>query len=144
MQDFLLVQDNFSLFDIEIDKEKRVYKSTQSLDTAISFQLFVDQRVTQQERSRSRDRRGWVGDMQTRGIGYIHGSLLHLQEQARDTNVERNETAAYAKNALEYLVEIGASKEINANVVGKNVEGTIINSAGTTSRYSKLWKSLFE
>lgn len=140
-QDFCLQQENSSLFDMTVDPDIKGYKTVDGMETAVNFQLFVNQRVTKEERANAQDREGWIGDMLTRGEGYQVGSLLHLKEQARDTPLDNNETASYAKNALEYFVEIGASKEISAGVNGKNIEGQIINEANEVSRYSKLWKS---
>lgn len=140
IQDFFMEQDNSSLFDMVVDPETCDFKAVQGFETAVDAQLFLDQRVSREERARALDRRGWIGDIMTRNDGYQIGSLLHLQEQSRDTLFDNNESAAYAKLALEYLVTIGASKEITSTIVGKNIEGIIINDANEVSRYSKLWR----
>jgi len=134
-------QLNSTLFDMVIDTDTRDFQATEGMETAVNVQLFTDQRVTRQEIARPRDRQGWIGDMLTRNESYQIGSLLHLQKQARDIPVENNEAAAYAKNALEYFITIGASKEVTAVVVGKNIEGEIINDADDIIRYSRLWKA---
>jgi phage gp46-like protein len=141
IQDFYMEQDNSSLFDMVVDEETKDFKSVAGLETAINVQLFLDQRVSREERANTQDRRGWIGDIINRESGYQIGSLLHLQEQGRDTPVDNNETAALAKLALEYLVTIGATKTITAEAVGKNIEGVIVNSNNDTSRYSKLWRA---
>lgn len=141
IQDFYLEQDNSGVFDMVVDEDTNDFQSVEGLETAINFQLFVDQRVSKEERSLARDRQGWVGDMQTRNEGYQVGSLLHLQQQSRDITSENNETAAYAKSALEYFVSLGASKEVSADVVGSNIEGTITTDANEVNRYSRLWRA---
>lgn len=141
IQDFYMEQQNSTLFDMVVDTDICDFKSEHGMNTAVNVQLFSDQRVSRQEISRPRDRQGWIGDMLTRNESYQIGSLLHLQKQARDIPSENNETAAYAKNALEYFVTIGASKEVTAVVVGKNIEGEIINDADDVIRYSKLWRA---
>ena len=72
---------------------------------------------------------------------YQIGSLIFLKNQARDTFLDNNETAAYAKDSLEYFITIGASKEVTARVIGKNIEGVITNDDNTISRYNKLWRA---
>lgn len=140
-QDFAFEQDNLGDFDMVIDLETKDFKFVEGMETAINVQLFTDQRVSRQERALPLERQGWIGDMETRNQGYQMGSLLFLQSQARDTQLDNNETASYAKNALDYLTLIGASKEITARVVGKNIEGTIVNEDNSVGRYNKLWRN---
>ncbi len=141
IQDFAMEQDNSSLFDMVIDEDNKVIKTVEGLETAVSFQLFVDQRVTKEDRSLARARQGWIGDLTTRNKGYQAGSLLHLQQQSRDTQEDNNETAEYAKDALNYFVSVGATKEVTARVLGNNIEGEIINDANEVGRYSRLWRA---
>ena len=140
-QDFELEQDNLGFFDMTINSESKDFGSVAGMETAINVQLFINQRVSRQERALPLDRQGWWGDMETRNQGYQMGSLIFLQSQSRDTFLDNNETASYAKNALDYLTLIGASKEITARVVGKNIEGTIINEDNSVGRYNKLWRN---
>ncbi len=141
MQDFAVEQDNYGLFDVVVDLEHRDFKSVEGMETAFNVQLFTDQRVTKNEISRPLDKKGWVGDMLTREEGYQIGSLLHIKEMGRDTQLEKNEVAEYAKDALNYFVSIGASKEVSARVIGSNIEGEIVNESNETNRYSKLWRA---
>jgi phage gp46-like protein len=141
IQDFEAVQDNGAEFDMTIDYDNADFGSVEGLETAIDFQLFTDQRVSKSEVARKQDRKGWVGDMLTRNKGYQVGSILFLKEQSRDTFLDRNEIAAHSKNSLEYLVSIGASKEVTARVIGKNIEGTIVNDDNEISRYNRLWRA---
>lgn len=139
-QDFAFEQDNLGFFDLIIDPATKDFKAVEGMETAIDIQLFTNQRVSKQERALPLDRQGWSGDMESRSLGYQMGSLLFLQSQARDTPLDNNETASYAKNALDYLVVIGASKDVTSRVIGKNIEGTIINEDNSVSRYNKLWR----
>lgn len=140
-QDFELLQLNDGSFDMTINYDTCDFGSVAGLETAVLFQLFVDQRVSKQEIARNQDRKGWVGDMLTRNSGYQVGSILFLKDQSRDTFNDKNEIAAFAKNSLEYLVSIGASKEVTARVVGRNIEGTITNDDNQITRYNKLWRA---
>ncbi len=140
-QDICLIQDNSTLFDLSINTETKDFQMTEGMETAVNFQLFVDQRVSAEERQNPQDRRGWIGDIQTRQENYQAGSILHLQEQKRDTPVDNNETAALAKNALEYFVQIGAAKEITSQMFGSNIQGTISIDGSNVSRYTRLWKA---
>lgn len=141
IQDFCVEQENSSLFDMVVDETIRDFKSVEGMETAFSFQLFIDQRVTKEERALARERKGWIGDIESRGEGYQVGSILHLQTQNRDTQIDNNETAEYAKNALKYFTAIGAAKSVSATVVGKNIEGEIEIDSNDVNRYSRLWRA---
>ena len=84
IQDFCMVQENNTMFDLTINEETRDFTHTEGMETAINVQLFLDQRVTAQERANAQDRRGWIGDIETRDDGFQIGSLIHLQEQSRE------------------------------------------------------------
>ena len=141
IQDFAVEQDNSGLFDLVIDKDLKDFKSVSGMETAINTQLFINQRVSKEEAAIPANREGWIGDMQTRDEAYQIGSLIFLKNQSRNTFLDNNETAAYAKEALEYFTAIGASKEITSRVVGKNIEGTITNDDNSISRYNGLWRA---
>ena len=140
MQDIMLEQDNSSQLDFVVDEANKVIDTIDGMETAVSFQLFTDKRVSREERANPLDRRGWIGDLETRGQGYQVGSLLHTKEQCRDTQADRNELAALSRDALNYFIALGASKDVTARIVGNNVEGTIVNDSNDISRYAKLWR----
>ena len=140
-QDFAVEQSNDGTFDLVIDTINKVYATCEGMDTAVDFQLFIDQRVTKEDRANALDRQGWIGDLETRGEGYQVGSLLHLQQQSRDTQADNNESAEYAKTALQYFVSLGAAKEISSRIFGKNIEGQIIVDDNNVNRYSRLWRA---
>lgn len=140
IQDFKAVQTNNGQYDLEIDLEAADFSSVEGFETAISVQLDTDQRVDKEDQSVAQRRQGWMGDILTRDIGYQIGSRLHLKTQSRDTQADRNETAALAKNSLDYLVSIKAAKEVTAIMLGNTIDGKIIIDANNVNRYSRLWR----
>lgn len=140
-QDIKVEQDNYGSFDIVVDESASDYDSVDGMDTAVDVQLFVDRRAQRHEISRPRDRQGWIGDVLTKQDGYEMGSLIHLKNQARNTNVDKNLIAEYAKDGLEYFRDINAAKEINASVVGDDIAGSIVVDESETIRFNKLWRN---
>lgn len=140
IQDLFMEQNNQGEWDLVVDPETNDFKTVEGFETTINVQLYLDQRVSKEDRSNAQDRRGFIGDIIDRGDGYQIGSLLHLKEQSKDTAVNNNEIASHAKNALNYLVSIGAAKDVEAKVVGKNIEGVITSNANQVNRYSQLWR----
>lgn len=141
MQDFKLEQDNYGLFDMIVNEETQDFEGVNGFETAIDVQLFIDQRGTKQEIATARNRQGWMADIATKPQGYQVGSFLYLKNQARNTQNDKNDIAAYSKNAIDYFVAIGAAKEVTASVNGLNIEGSIIASNDNVTRYSKLWRA---
>jgi phage gp46-like protein len=141
MQDFKVVQLNDTVFELVIDEENKVFDSVDGMETAFDFQLFVDRRSNADDITNARSRQGWMGDLITKQNGYEVGSLMYLKYQARNTQSDRNEMAAYAEDALKYFVAIDAAKEVRAEVNGDNIEGEIKISKDNVKRYSKLWSN---
>jgi phage gp46-like protein len=141
MQDFKIEQLNDTTFDLVIDEENKVFDSVDGMETAFDFQLFVDRRSNADDITNARSRQGWMGDLITKQNGYEVGSLMYLKYQARNTQSDRNEMAAYAEDALKYFVAIDAAKEVRAEVNGDNIEGEIKISKDNVKRYSKLWSN---
>jgi phage gp46-like protein len=141
MQDFAVYQKNDATFDLVIDEENKVFDSVDGMETAFDFQLFVDRRSNADDITNARSRQGWMGDLITKQNGYEVGSLMYLKYQARNTQSDRNEMAAYAEDALKYFVAIDAAKEVRAEVNGDNIEGEIKISKDNVKRYSKLWSN---
>ena len=52
IQDFFMQQENSSLFDMVVDTETCDFKAVSGLETAINVQLFLDQRVSREERAK--------------------------------------------------------------------------------------------
>ena len=141
MQDFKVIQKNDSTFDLSIDEDNMVFESVDGMETSFNFQLFIDRRSNSDDISSARSRQGWMGDIITKGNGYEVGSLLYLKYQARDTQSDRNEIAAYAVDALNYFKTIDAAQEVNASINGNNIEGIIQINKSNVKRYSKLWRN---
>jgi phage gp46-like protein len=141
MQDFKVIQKNDSTFDLSIDEDNMTFDAVNGMETVLDFQLFIDRRSNSDDVSNARKRQGWMGDIITKGNGYEVGSLLYLKYQARDTQADKNEMAAYAVDALNYFKAIDAVQEVNANVNGNNIEGIIQINKDNVKRYSKLWRN---
>jgi phage gp46-like protein len=140
LQDFMAEQQIDSTFDIVIDEDNKIYDFVEGFETAINFQLFVDKRTSKQDVNRPRDRQGWMGDILTKQEGYEVGSLVYLKNQSRNTQIDKNELAGFARNAVGYLVQIGAAKNVTAEVAGDNIEGTIEIDNNNIQQYSSLWR----
>jgi phage gp46-like protein len=141
IQDYKVSQNTSGVFDLIIDSTNKVFKSVSGLDTAIDFQLFTDKRSTKQDITTARSRQGWIGDILTKQNGYEVGSFIYLKNQSRNTTLDLNETAGFAKDCLKYFIAIGAAKNVNANVSNGNIFGTIKIDGDTTLQYSSLWKN---
>jgi len=141
IQDFKAEQLTDSTFDIVIDEDNKIYDFVEGFETAINFQLFVDKRTGKQDVNRPRDRQGWMADIITKQEGYEVGSLIYLKNQSRNTQIDKNELAGFAKNALEYLVKINAAKTITAQVNGDNIDGIIEIDNNNIQQYSSLWRN---
>jgi phage gp46-like protein len=138
MQDFAIVQNNYGSWDLDIANKQFV--TTDGLDTAVMFQLFIDKRSNKDDITQPRNRQGWIGDIDTKEEGYEVGSFIYLKNQSRDTQNDKNEMASFAKQALEYFVAIGAAKNVKAAVVNNNIYGTIEIDQNDIQQYSALWQ----
>lgn len=137
----MIEQDNNSVFDMVVDSEKKDFASVEGMETAFNLQLFIDRRITNQESPDPSERKGWIGDLETSGDGYFIGSLLHLKAQARATENDKNETGAYAKQALDYFVAIGAAKKITVALIGDILQGILYIDGNDINRYNRLWRA---
>lgn len=141
MQDFKMLQLNDTSFDMLIDENTKKYESVDGFETAIDFQLFVDKRSSKQDVNRPRDRQGWMPDILTKQEGYEVGSFIYLKQQTRNTQIDKNELAGYAKNSLQYLVQINAARVVTADVVGNNIFGVIEIDNNNIQEYSSIWRN---
>ena len=139
IQDIKAVQSNIGQYDFEIDPDTRDIATVEGFESVVSVQLDTDQRANRDERSDAQNRQGWIGDIYNEG--YQIGSKLHLKQQSRDTVSDKNEIAAEAKNSLEYLVRVGAAKEITSAFLGNTIDGKIIIDSNNVSRYNRLWRN---
>jgi phage gp46-like protein len=141
IQDFSVIQDNLGYFDIEIDTSTKDFKSVSGFETAIDFQLFIDKRASKDEVTLARNRQGWLGDLMTKQNNYEVGGFIYLKNQSRNTINDKNEIVAYAKDGLEYFIQIGAAKNIEAFINGDNIEGKIIIDNNNINRFSRTWNN---
>lgn len=114
------------------------------LETAVLISLFTDRRVTLEElpsdRDDGMDRGGWWGDAYAEEEGDEIGSRLWLLEHGIDTPDAPVRAAAYAREALAWMVEDGLARSVDAtatrNGAGRiDLVPVITLTDGTVQRY---------
>lgn len=138
MQDFKVVQLTDTTFDLVI--ENKQFVSVDSFETAIYFQQFIKKRASKFQISTPRERGGYMGDLITKPE-YEVGSYLYTKAQSRNTQLDKNEIAEFAKLSLKYFRKFGA-KNINADVIGNNISGKIEIENDTTQKFNALWRAI--
>jgi len=138
MQDFKVEQLNDSTFDLVVENNQFVTES--SFRTAFNYQLFINKRADKNLVSTPRERGGWMGDLITKP-DYQSGSYIYTKHQARNTQNDKNDIAAYTKKSLEYFLDFGA-KEIIVIVNDNNINGEIKVDNDTTLKYNSLWRGV--
>jgi len=128
--------------DFEISIESGDIKQTTTFDTLILTLLFTDGRASKYQVEQSKNRRGWIGDLNSE----IFRSKLWLKYQARETELDLNEISAYCTEALEYMKEQDVCSEINvvttikSGVVTAEIEIVVGND--TIKRFIPLWRNM--
>lgn len=113
-----------------------------SLEAAILVSLFTDRRASPDQSPVARQRRGWVGDLETPEDPI--GSHLWLLDQSRVTGTTAAQAADYAERALAWLVSdeiavaVSADARVEATRVLLDVTLTRPN-ARTDRRWVVLW-----
>jgi phage gp46-like protein len=118
------------------------------LKTAVIISLFTDRRANADDALPSGDdRRGWWGDTLADVSGDKIGSRLWLLNREKQLSSVLVRAREYAIEALQWLVEDGAARSINAtaDIVRQGVLGLTIEIArpnGTVAKYSfdNFWK----
>ena len=108
------------LFDLQIGPDGDL-RTEDSLDAAVLVSLFTDQRATPAQAPVARQRRGWVGDLETPDDPI--GSLLWLLDQDRVTATTAAQAADAAERALAWLVEDRIAVAVTADA---RVEATSV------------------
>lgn len=90
--------------------------SGNDLETAILISLFTDRQARDDDDYDGTDRKGWWGDT---GSDYEIGSRLWLLRRQKLTTDVANKAVAYAKEALQWLIDDGviASVTITTQIV---------------------------
>jgi len=136
--DVFLDSDN----DFEISIVDGDIKQTTTFDTLILTLLFTDGRASKYQVEQSKNRRGWIGDLNSE----IFRSKLWLKYQARETELDLNEISAYCTEALEYMKEQKICSDVNvvtsikAGIVTAEIE--IIVGNDTVKRFIPLWRNM--
>jgi len=128
--------------DFEISIESGDIKQTTTFDTLILTLLFTDGRASKYQVEQSKNRRGWIGDLNSE----IFRSKLWLKYQARETELDLNEISAYCTEALEYMKEQKICSDVNvvtsikAGIVTAEIEIVVGND--TVKRFIPLWRNM--
>jgi phage gp46-like protein len=144
VQDVLLMRNSDGVFDLALSDATKDFSKADGFETAIVVSFFTDARAPVSNIAQPENRRGWVGDILTAGIGRSLGSLLWLYEQERNTDVMRNQVAGEAQAALRWMVEDGVAKSVSASigtVTARNVTilVKIVVPSGNVLEYAVLW-----
>ena len=115
-------------FDLQFGADGDIL-TADSLDAAILVSLFSDRRATPDQAPVARQRRGWVGDLETPEDPI--GSWLWLLDQERITATTASRAADYGERALEWLVEDEIALAVSADAT---VEATRVSLAVTLQR----------
>lgn len=130
------------LFDLQWGPDGDIL-TADALDAALLVSLFSDRRATPDQAPLARQRRGWVGDLETPEDPI--GSHLWLLDQERITATTAAQAADFAERALQWLVEDGIALGVSADAT---VEATRValdvtlerpNAPGDSRSFS-LWE----
>lgn len=118
--------------------------ATEGFDTAISNSLLVNRRASPTEVIPPYLRRGWIGDLAPPAPAFQVGSKLWLFEQRRLVQEVVNEIRDAAAKALEWLVEVGAARDVRVSASAPTPHSVIITAdvfifGVGTRRYSNVW-----
>jgi phage gp46-like protein len=143
MQDFLIRQDRFGAFDLEIADGD--FATVSGFEAAILVSLFTDGRAPGSAVADAGSRRGWIGDILTAARGRGIGSRLWLYDQSRLTRDIKNQVADAAQRSLKWLVDDGAARSVTAFVEedtkrGVSIRVDIVTNSGDVERYAALWR----
>jgi phage gp46-like protein len=141
-QDVLIRPNQFGIYDLQFDGPD--FQSAEGFETAIPVSLFTDARAPANAVQDPLRRRGWVGNL----LGDIDrelGSLLWLFEQSRLTAATLNDLRAAATNALRWLIEDGAAREVDVTVDQPTSRGVrifirITGLDNDVNQFSVLWR----
>lgn len=84
------------------------------LETAVLISLLTDRRVSESEVPEGQSRAGWWGDAYADEEGDEIGSRLWLLERGTDVPDAPVRAAAYAREALRWLVDDGLATDVDA------------------------------
>ena len=146
MQDALIQVDINGLYDLVIDEESADFASAEGFETSIPVSLFTDARAPAVQVQEAQGRRGWVGNILFADIERELGGLLWILDQARLTENIINLAKTFAEESLNWMVEDGIARNINATVVQDGLRSVkiftnITTIDNTVQRYVTLWRA---
>lgn len=145
--DIALTPDQTGKYDINLDAFGDL-EATTGFTTSIYLSLLTDERAEASEVSDPRKRRGYMGDEYY--DDFKHGSRLWLLDQARLTELTRNNAISYAQNCFDWMVQDGYLRFINASAIIRAREGltmtiTLTARDGTTADFAyQLWTNTID
>jgi phage gp46-like protein len=117
-KDITLTLSESGYYDIEIESGE--LKTSEGLDTAIKLSLLIDKRADSSEIANAYDRGGNIIDELNDVDSFEIGSKLWLLRSERMTQNTINRAETYAKESLEWMIEDGLAKNIQANCLSSN------------------------
>lgn len=144
MQDVLLKYDpNLGVYDLQTDGAD--FASIAGMETAIAVSLFTDARAPESRVPTAQRRRGWIGNILTIEQRRELGSLLWTLDQARITRDTINNARVDAQACFNWMVEDGAARSVNVNVVQQdrssiNIDIKYTDLDNKTERFTTLWR----
>jgi phage gp46-like protein len=126
-----------------------VLASDAGLYTAIAISLFTDRLAEANDvpPDGSSTRRGWWGDAYSEVPGDRIGSRLWLLARSKQTQPVLRQAEAYAREALQWLVEDGVARGVQVQaevsgdgVLGLQVQVTRSNEPVARYRFEAFWK----
>lgn len=133
-----------SCFDLKLNDAGNDLARDEGLETAVTISLFTDQRAESGELPFPyTDKRGWWADPLSEVDKDQIGSKLWLVERGKRTNVDLTRIVAYAKEALDWMVEDGVASDIEVSGAFESNQTVLriqISKPGNLEeRYSVLW-----
>jgi phage gp46-like protein len=149
MTDIALVQDADGRLDVAI--ETGDLTADESLRTAVILSLMLDRRANADDElpHGGTDRRGWWADAYSEPPEDLVGSRLWLLSREKDLPDVRRRAEAYAREALQWLLDDGIAEsiEVEAETVQRGWLGLLVTirrpGGGTVEqRYDYAWEAL--
>ena len=125
--------------------------SDDGLETAVILSLFTDARAKDDDTLPigQSDRRGWWADAFPVVEGDRFGSRLWLLRASKQLQQSLNDAKAYAEEALAWLIEDGAARQIDVEtfiardeVMGMVVRITRPDGTAVPIRFETLWNAM--
>jgi len=115
--------NEYGIYDISVDPNTQDLLIEDSYDTDIVCALFTDKRADSSQIAESSNRRGWNGDTVAALTNYEIGSWIWLLSQERLTNQTVNKAVSYAKDSLQWVLDLDLATRIDVQGSKDGIEG---------------------